>query len=99
MVDEEVRELMDRISLMVDEGRDRAYIEKGVLGVRVEAELLDGGREIVEIKQPRGHPEAPFGEEDVVGKLGWLVGDAGKARRLMELCMGMSTAGGFGGVG
>ena len=87
---------MDRISLTVDEGRDRAYIEKGVLGVRVEVELVDGRREIVEIEQPRGHPEAPFGEEDVVEKLGWLVGDAGKARRLMELCMGMSTVGDLG---
>ena len=94
--DEEVRKLMDKISLLVDEGRDRAYIKKGVLGVRVEAELADGGREIVEIKQPRGHPEAPFGEADVVGKLGWLVGDDGKARRLMELCLGMSAAGDLG---
>lgn len=95
-MDEEVGGLMGKIRLVVEEERDVAYVERGIIGVRVEAELDNGRRETVEIEQPRGHPEAQFGEEDVVGKLGWLVGDAVKARRLMELCLGMSTAGDLG---
>ncbi len=90
----EVQALIDKISLVVDEERDLAFIERGILGVRVESELTDGRTEAVEIHQPRGHPDAPFSEEDLVRKLEWLVEDAvapGTARRLMDLCKGMST--------
>ena len=71
-------------------------MERGALGVRVEAELADGRTETVEIHQPRGHPDAPFGEEDLMRKITWLVEDVavpGTARRLIELCNGMSTSG------
>ncbi len=92
----EVRALMDRIGLVVEDERDRAYVERGVLGVRVEAEMVGGVREVVEIEQPKGHPDAPFGEDDLVRKIGWLVegvGDSGTAGRLVEHCRGMSSRG------
>ncbi len=92
----DVRALMDKVELVVDAERDRAYMEKGVLGVRVEVGLMCGRTEALEIRQPRGHPDAPFGEEDLVRKIGWLVEDAGKGRRLMELCLGMRTRGDLG---
>ena len=92
----DVQAVMKKIELVFERERDLAYMERGVLGVRVEAELTDGRTETVEIHQPRGHPDAPFGEEDLVRKMTWLVEDVavpGTARRLIELCNGMSTAG------
>ena len=85
---------MRRIELVLDEDRDQAFMEHGLLGVRIEAELTDGGTEVVDIRQPRGHPDAPFGAEDLMSKLSWLLEDVpapGMARRLFDLCDGMST--------
>ena len=91
----DVQELMQKIELVHEKERDLAFIERGVLGVRVEATLTDGRMETVEIHQPRGHPDAPFGKEDLERKITWLVEDVaapGDARRLIELCNGMSTS-------
>ena len=92
----DVQELMQKIELVCERERDEAYMERGALGVRVEAELADGRTETVEIHQPRGHPDEPFGEEYLLRKITWLVEDVavpGTARRLIELCNGMSTRG------
>ena len=92
----DVQELMQKIELVCERERDQALMERGTLGVRVEAELRDGRTETVEIHQPRGHPDAPFGEADLMRKISWLVEDMavpGTARRLVELCNGMSTSG------
>ena len=91
----DVQALMQKVELVLDRERDLAFMERGVLGARVEAELTDGQTETVEIHQPRGHPDAPFGEEDLMRKVTWLVEDVvapGTARRLIELCNGMSTS-------
>ena len=91
---EDVRSMMQKIELVLDDERDLAFMERGVLGVGVEAELKDGRTESVDIRQPRGHPDAPIGEEDLMRKVTWLVEDVtlqGTARSLIELCDGMST--------
>ena len=90
----DVRSLMQKIELVLDRERDLAFMERGVLGVGVEAELTDGRTESIDVRQPRGHPDTPFGQEDLMRKLSWLVEDVaapGTARRLIELCNGMST--------
>ena len=85
---------MDKIHLVLDQTRDSAFLKKGVLGVRVEAELTDGQTQVVEIHQPRGHPDAPFSQADLKRKIEWLVEDVappGTAGRLIEICNSMST--------
>ena len=91
----DVQKLMQKIELVHEKERDLAFMARGVLGVRVKAELTDGRTETVEIHQPRGHPDAPFGKEGLERKITWLVEDVaapGTARRLIELCNGMSTS-------
>ena len=90
----DVQTLMDKIHLVPDQARDSAFLEKGILGVRVEAQMTDGPTQIVEIHQPRGHPEAPFNEADLQQKIEWLVenvAEEGTAGRLIEICNSMST--------
>ena len=90
----DVQALMDKVHLVLDQTRDSAYMEKAVLGVRVEAELTDGQTRVVEIHQPKGHPDAPFSQADLKQKLEWLVEDVaapGTAGRLIEICNGMSS--------
>ena len=91
----EVKALMQKIELVRDSERDSAFMERGLLGVRLETELTDGRTETVVIHQPRGHPDAPFDEEDLMKKIEWLVKDTagpGTARRVIELCKGISTS-------
>ncbi len=90
----DVQALMDKVHLVLDQARDSAFIERGILGVRVEAELTDGQTQVVEIHQPRGHPDAPFSQADLKRKMEWLVEDVaapGAAERLIEMCNGMSS--------
>ena len=91
-----VQALMDKVHLVLDQDRDSAFMERGVLGVRVEAELADAQTQVVEIHQPRGHPDAPFSQENLKQKIEWLVEDVAKqgtAGRLIEICNEMSTKG------
>ena len=90
----DVQALMDKIHLVLDQARDSAFMERGVLGVRVEAQLTDGQTHVVEIHQPRGHPDAPFNQTDLKRKIEWLVEDVsspGTAERLIKICNEMST--------
>lgn len=89
-----VQALMDKIHLVLDQARDSAFLEKGVLGVRVEAQMTDGPTQIVEIHQPKGHPDAPFNEADLNRKIEWLVEDVsapGTADHLINICNQMSS--------
>ena len=91
-----VQALMDKVHLVLDQDRDSAFMERGVLGVRVEAELADAQTQVVEIHQPRGHPDAPFSQENLKQKIEWLVEDVAKqgtAGLLIEICNEMSTKG------
>ena len=83
-----VQALMDKVHLVLDPARDSAFLKKGVLGVRVEAQLKDGQTQVVEIHQPKGHPDAPFSQEDLKRKIEWLVEDVappGTANRLIDI--------------
>ncbi len=65
----DVQAMMDKIHLVLDQTRDSAFLEKGVLGVRVEAQLTNSQTQVVEIHQPRGHPDAPFTQADLKRKI------------------------------
>ncbi len=89
-------EVMDRIRLVVDPRMDRAFVKDGVFGVRLEATLTDGSTRTVEVSQPKGHPDNPLSDEELIAKMSWLtdgVLPADALRRLFELCMGMSSTG------
>ena len=90
-----VKEILKKIKLIIDAERDRAFCEQSVLGVRLMAELRDGRTEEVIVHQPKGHPEAPLTEAELLQKLDWLIADVApalKPERLLDLCMTLSTA-------
>jgi 2-methylcitrate dehydratase len=90
----EVKRLMSRIALVREPERDLALDTDGILGVRLVAELGDGRREEVAVHQPRGHPDAPFSDAELLDKMAWLLEDVappGTPQRLLELCQRLST--------
>lgn len=90
-----VKEILKKIKLIIDPERDRAFCEQSVLGVRLMAELRDGRTEEVIVHQPKGHPEAPLTEAELLQKFNWLIADVApalKPERLLDLCMTLSTA-------
>ncbi|GIX49159.1 MAG: MmgE/PrpD family protein [Candidatus Tectimicrobiota bacterium] len=90
----EVRALMARIKLVREPERDRALDSEGKLGVRLVARLQDGTTEAVEVGQPKGHPDAPFDENDLLDKMGWLlegVASSDAPRRLLAACARLET--------
>jgi 2-methylcitrate dehydratase len=90
-----VKEILKKIKLIIDPERDRAFCEQSVLGVRLMAELRDGRTEEVIVHQPKGHPEAPLTEAELLQKFSWLIADVApalKPERLLDLCMTLSTA-------
>jgi 2-methylcitrate dehydratase len=91
----QVKEILKKINLIIDPDRDRAFCEQSVLGVRLLAELRDGRTEEVIVHQPKGHPEAPLTEAELLQKFTWLIADVApalKPERLLDLCMTLSTA-------
>ena len=94
----EVRAMMDRLTLVIDPERDRAFAERGVYGVRLEARLTDGREETVKIRQPKGHPDDPLADAELTDKIAWLTERlrlpapaADFPRALFAHCMNMST--------
>ena len=94
----EIRAMMERVTLMLDPERDRAFAERGVYGVRLEARLTDGREETVEIRQPKGHPDDPLTDAELTNKIAWLTerlpipaSAADFPRALFDHCMNMST--------
>ena len=91
----EVTDMMDRIELVVDPGRERDFVENGVFGVRLEARMTDGRSEAVEIHQPTGHPDNPMTDHQLLDKMTWLTSSLVEddvPRRIFDLCMSMDTA-------
>ena len=89
-----VKEVLKKIELIVDPEQDRVFCEQSVLGVRLVAHLRDGRTEEVIVQQPKGHPEAPLTEAELLQKIAWLIADVApalKPERLLDLCMGLST--------
>jgi 2-methylcitrate dehydratase len=90
----QVKAVMAKIELVNDPEADRALDTQGILGVRLVAELTDGRVEEILVHQPKGHPDAPLGEAELLEKMGWLlegVAPPRTARRLLDLCAGLST--------
>ena len=90
----EVKTVMEKIELVIDSARDRAFDAEGILGVRLVAELNDGGTEEIIVRQPKGHPEAPLSAADLLEKMTWLLQapeSTLKPQRLLDLCNRLST--------
>jgi 2-methylcitrate dehydratase len=91
----DVKAVMAKIELRVDAQMDQGFVNRGMLGVRLVAELLDGRTETISVRQPKGHPDAPLSEEELVEKMSWLLRGASSVltpRRLLDLCNRLSTA-------
>jgi len=85
----EVRSLMSRIELIVDPQRDEALNGAGRLGVRVVAETSSDRHFESEVQQPKGHPDNPLDDVELIAKGGWLlegIAEPGTAGRLWRLC-------------
>lgn len=90
----EVKTVISKIGLIHDPERDRALDTEGILGVRLVAELIDGRTEEIIIHQPRGHPDAPLSEAELVEKMALLMEELTPPetpRRLLELCSRLSS--------
>jgi 2-methylcitrate dehydratase PrpD len=62
--------------------------------VRLVAELNDGRTEEIIVQQPKGHPDAPLSDAELLEKMTWLVETAAPALaplRLLDLCHRLST--------
>ena len=90
----EVKTVMAKIELVIDPERDRAFDIEGLLGVRLVAVLNDGRTEEIVVHQPRGHPEAPLNETELLEKMTWLLQTSAPAlepQRLLNLCNRLAT--------
>jgi 2-methylcitrate dehydratase PrpD len=64
--------------------------------VRLVAELTDGRVEEIIVHQPKGHPDVPLSDADLLNKMTWLLHDlapAHTAKRLLELCNRLANSG------
>lgn len=67
--DPAVRDVMDRIRLVEEPERERARVEKRIIGCHLTVSLRDGRTLSIEVEQPRGHPDAPMTDEQLLSKL------------------------------
>jgi 2-methylcitrate dehydratase len=86
----EVKNVMAKIELLIDSELDRAFDTQGNLGVRLKAELTDGRSEEIVVHQPRGHPDAPLSNAELLEKMTWFLPNS--PARLLELCNHLSTS-------
>ncbi|HEU4341818.1 MAG TPA: MmgE/PrpD family protein [Candidatus Binatia bacterium] len=91
----EVRAVMAKIELVIDPESDRAFETRGILGVRLVVELTDGRTEEIIVHQPKGHPDAPLSDVELLEKMRWLLEDItapDTPMRLLDVCSRLSTA-------
>ncbi|HSK28508.1 MAG TPA: MmgE/PrpD family protein, partial [Candidatus Limnocylindria bacterium] len=90
----EVKSAMEKIELVIDAERNQAFESQGILGVRLVAELNDGRSEEIVVRQPKGHPDAPLSDAELLEKMTWLLPLAAKLepQRLLDLCNRLSSA-------
>lgn len=91
----EVKDLMAKTELVEEPERNRALDAEGMLGVRLVAELADGRMEEITVRQPKGHPDAPLSDTELLEKMTWLLEGVAPARtpdRLLDLCSRLSAA-------
>ena len=72
-LDNDVRDVMSRIDLIVDPQREREFVQQGALGVELTAHLADGRVLNTEVNQPKGHPDAPLTDSELLAKMRWLL--------------------------
>jgi 2-methylcitrate dehydratase PrpD len=85
---------MAKIQLVEEPERNRSLDRQGILGVRLVAEVTDGGAVEFVVGQPKGHPDAPLSDTDLLEKMTWLlegVAPVQTPRRLLDLCSRLST--------
>ena len=90
----EVKSLMAKIELVREQDRDEALMNDGIMGVRLVAMLGDGRLEEAIVHQPKGHPDEPLDDSELLSKMTWLLEDVASKdtpQRLFELCSTMST--------
>lgn len=90
----EVKAVMAKVELVRDPERDRALDAERILGVKLVAELTDGRAEEVTIRQPKGHPDSPLSEAELLEKMTALLeglAPADTPRRLLDLCSHLSS--------
>jgi 2-methylcitrate dehydratase PrpD len=86
---------MAKIKLVIDPERDGAFDREGLLGVKLVAELTDGRSEESVVHQPKGHPQSPLSDAELLEKMTWLMPTetaALRPRRLLDLCQHLATA-------
>ena len=85
---------MAKIDLVEEAEMNRSLDSEGLLGVRLVAELTDGGRKEFVVRQPKGHPEAPLTDAEMVQKISGLLEEVAPAHtpeRLLDLCNRLAT--------
>ncbi len=91
----EVKALMAKIELVEEPERNEALDAEGMLGVRLVAELTNAGTKEITVQQPKGHPDAPLSDAELLKKMTWLlegVAPAHTPERLLDVCGRLSTA-------
>jgi 2-methylcitrate dehydratase len=91
----EVKALMAKIDLVDDSEWNRSLDAQGILGGRLVATLADGGMEEIIVRQPKGHPDMPLSNAELLGKMTSLLKDiapAHIAERLFDNCSRLSSA-------
>ena len=89
-----MKALIAKIELVEDFERNRALDIEGTLGVRLVAELTDGRVEEINVHQPKGHPDTPLSDTDLLEKIAWLLEGLAPAptpMRLLDLCSRLAT--------
>jgi 2-methylcitrate dehydratase len=90
----QVKNLMSKIQLVEDPEKNRALDAEGILGVRLVAELTDGRVEEINVDQPKGHPDKPLSDADLLKKMAWLLERLAPAHtpmRMLDLCSRLAT--------
>ena len=86
---------MAKIELVEDPERNKALDTQGILGVRLVAELTNASTKEITVQQPKGHPDAPLSDAELLEKMTWLLEGLTPARtpeRLLDPCSRLSTA-------
>jgi 2-methylcitrate dehydratase len=89
----DVKAVMAKIAPVVDAEMDEAFTARGILGVRLVAELNDGRSQTIVVHQPKGHPDAPLSDAELLEKMTWLLRTPAPAlppQRLLDLCNRLS---------
>jgi 2-methylcitrate dehydratase len=91
----EVKAVMAKIQLVIDDEMDEAFTTRGMLGVRLITELNSGRTEEFVVDQPKGHPEASLSDLELLEKMSWLMKPEASSvtpQQLLELCNLLSTS-------